>query len=151
MKLAAALQERADINSKIEELRGRLNRNVLVQEGELPSEQPGDLKKELDSLIERLIYLVAAINKTNCNTKIGENTITELIAKKDAISLKLNVCRDIIYTAGDNTNRARSTEIKIKSVINVKDWQKEADEMAKKIRLIDNRLQETNWTVDLME
>ena len=33
MKLAEALQERADLNRKIEELRRRLNNCILVQEG----------------------------------------------------------------------------------------------------------------------
>ena len=53
MKLAVALQERADLNIKIEELKGRLSRNILVQEGEKPPEDPKDLKKELDSCINR--------------------------------------------------------------------------------------------------
>ena len=34
MKLAEALQERADLNRRIEQLSSRLNSNVLVQEGE---------------------------------------------------------------------------------------------------------------------
>ena len=36
MKLAEALQERADLNKKISDLQGRLNQNSLVQEGEIP-------------------------------------------------------------------------------------------------------------------
>ena len=38
MKLAEALQERADLNRKIAQLRQRIAKNVLVQEGELPAE-----------------------------------------------------------------------------------------------------------------
>ena len=38
MKLAEALQERADLNSKINELRCRLGNNATVQEGEAPAE-----------------------------------------------------------------------------------------------------------------
>ena len=34
MKLAEALQERADLNKKIDELRRRLGNCILVQEGE---------------------------------------------------------------------------------------------------------------------
>ena len=45
MKLAVALQERADLNIKIGDLKARINRNVLVQEGEKPTEDPKDLKK----------------------------------------------------------------------------------------------------------
>ena len=34
MKLAEALQERADLNRKLDELRRRLGNNILTQEGE---------------------------------------------------------------------------------------------------------------------
>ena len=141
MKLAVALQERADLNIKIEDLKGRLNRNILVQEGEKPAEDPKDLKKELDSCINRLEYLIAAINKTNC----------ELLARKDALQVKSSAYRDSVYVGSSNTDRARNTEIKIVPVIDVKAWQKEADETAKEIRLIDNKIQETNWTTELIE
>lgn len=151
MKLAAALQERADINGKMEELRERLNRSVLVQEGEIPVEDPTELKSQIDSLSKRLMFLIGAINKTNSLTKVGSSTITQLIAKKDVLTLKVGVYRDIIDTAASSTRRARNTEIKIQSVISVKDWQKEADEIAREIRIIDNSLQETNWNTELIE
>lgn len=82
MKLAEALQERADINRSIEQLNSRLNNNILVQEGEKPAEDPMKLKNELDACVERLAYLVAHINKTNCMTMVDGQTLTELIAKK---------------------------------------------------------------------
>ena len=151
MKLAVALQERADLNIKIEDLKGRLNRNILVQEGEKPAEDPKDLKKELDACINRLEYLIAAINKTNCETKVDGKSITELLARKDALEVKSAAYRDIVYVGSSNTDRARNTEIKIVPVIDVKAWQKEADETAKEIRLIDNKIQETNWTTELIE
>jgi len=151
MKLAVALQERADLNIKIGDLKARINRNVLVQEGEKPREDPKDLKKELDTCINRLEYLIAAINKTNCETKVDGKSITELLARKDVLEVKSAAYRDIVYVGSSNTDRARNTEIKIVSVINVKAWQKEADEIAKEIRLIDNKIQETNWTTELVE
>ena len=151
MKLAVALQDRADLNIKIGDLKDRIERNVLVQEGEAPTEDPMVLKKELDSCIERLAYLIAAINKTNCETKVDGKSITELLARKDALLVKASAYRDTVYTGNSNTNRARNTEIKIQSVISVKDWQKEADEIAKEVRFIDNTLQETNWNTELIE
>ena len=151
MKLAVALQERADLNIKIGDLKARINRNVLVQEGEKPTEDPKDLKKELDTCINRLEYLIAAINKTNCETKVDGKSITELLARKDVLEVKSAAYRDIVYVGSSNTDRARNTEIKIVSVINVKAWQKETDEIAKEIRLIDNKIQETNWTTELIE
>ena len=151
MKLAEALQERADLNRKIAQLKSRLLNNVLVQEGEKTVEDPNFLKQELDSSIERLHYLITRINLTNCNTTINRTTLTELIAKKDALTLKISAYKDIVYTGSQTTYRARNTEIKVKSIISVHDWQLEIDKMAKELRLLDNKLQEKNWTTDLIE
>ncbi len=151
MKLAEALQERADINRNIEQLKYRLNNNVLVQEGEKPAENPEKLKLELDSSLERLAYLISHINQTNCETKVDGQTLTELIAKKDALSLKIHTYKDIVYTGSQASHRARNTEIKIKSTISIVDWQTEIDKMSKELRLLDNKLQEYNWKTNLIE
>ena len=147
MKLAEALQERADLNRTIQQLKERLDNNVLVQEGE----QPERLKQELDAAIQRLEYLMARINHTNCQTCVEGKSLTELIARKDALSLKLRVYKELVYSASQTAYRARNTEIKIKSAISVSDWQAQVDRMAKELRLLDNRLQESNWTTDLIE
>lgn len=151
MKLAEALQERADLNRAIEQLHSRLDNNTLVQEGETPAESPSDLKRELDSSLERLAYLIARINITNCQTECDGQSLTELIAKKDALTVKISAYRDIVSTASQLAYRARSTEIKIKPTISVVDWQNEVDRMSKELRLLDNRLQACNWTTELIE
>lgn len=151
MKLAEALQERAELNRTIQQLKERPDNNVLVQEREQPAEQPERLKQELDAAIQRLEYLMARINHTNCQTCVEGKSLTELIARKDALSLKLRVYKELVYSASQTAYRARNTEIKIKSAISVSDWQAQVDRMAKELRLLDNRLQESNWTTDLIE
>ncbi len=151
MKLAEALQERADINRNIEQLKSRLNNNVLVQEGEKTAEEPEKLKRELDASVDRLAYLIAQINLTNSRVKIDGQTLTELIARKDALSLKISIYKSVVYAGSQTAYRARNTEIKIKRAIVVKDWQAEIDAMAKELRLLDNQLQESNWNTDLIE
>ena len=151
MKLAEALQERADINKKIEQLRQRIESNVLVQEGEKSQEDPQALIKELDAAVNRLEKLMADINLTNCQTEVSGKTLTEIIARKDALSVKLASYRDIAYEANQNTRRARNTEIKIKSQVKVSTLQKAADDIAAEIRKLDNTLQATNWTTELIE
>lgn len=151
MKLAEALQERADINRNIEQLENRLNNNALVQEGEATAEDPEKLKRELDASIARLAYLIAHINQTNCETKVDGRTLTELIAKKDALLVKVRIYKDIVHTGSQGARRARNTEIKIKPAISVVEWQAEIDKMAKELRLLDNKLQECNWNTDLIE
>lgn len=151
MKLAEALQERADLNRNIEQLKSRLNNNVLVQEGEKPAEEPEKLKKELDASIERLAYLISHINLTNCQTIAGGQSLTEMIAKKDALTLKIRIYKEIANTGSQTSYRSRNTEIKIKPTILVGDWQAEIDHMSRELRLLDNQLQEKNWNTDLIE
>lgn len=151
MKLAEALQERADLNRKLDELRRRLGSNILTQEGETPAEDPAALLEELDGAVARLETLMAQINLTNCRTRVGGETLTELIARKDALQLRLSAYRDLVYTAGQNTSRARGTEIKVKAVLKASELQKQADAMAQELRSLDNRLQETNWKTRLIE
>ena len=151
MKLAEALQERADLNRRIEQLRSRLDSNALVQEGETPAEEPELLLKELDGCVARLEELMAKINRTNCETVVDGKTLTEMIARKDALLIRLSVYRDLVNTASQTARRATRSEIKILSTINVQDKQRMVDEMAKELRLLDNKLQATNWTVELKE
>ena len=151
MKLAEALQERADLNRKIDELRHRLMLNVLTQEGEQPAEDPASLLKELNGALERQEWLIAAINLTNCRTRIEGVTLTELIAKKDMLVLKLSAYKDLVRTAGQKTNRARGTEIKVLSVLKAAELQREVDRMSEELRKLDNSLQETNWKTKLIE
>ena len=82
MKLAEALQERADVNIKIKQLERRMLNNALVQEGEKPSEDPEALLRELDGCVERLAWLASRINLTNCRTVADGRTLTELIAER---------------------------------------------------------------------
>lgn len=153
MKLAEALQERADLVVKINELKSRIYNCVLVQEGEEPLENPKALKAELDSALERFNYLVFRINITNANTFLSfeRESLTELIAKKDMLKMKIAKYSEIIEEASRVNYRARGSEIKFYPTIDIVAWQKEKDEIAKQLRIIDNELQECNWTVDLME
>lgn len=151
MKLSEALQERADLNKNIAELQNRLENCLLVQEGEEPVEDPVHLLRELDGSVERLEKLMAAVNLTNCNTVADGMKLTELIAKKDALSLQYSIYKNLVFRAGRSNDRARGTEIKIKPVIKVSEMQKTVDKLAKEIRLLDNLLQKTNWQTDLLE
>ena len=149
MKLAEALQERADLNSKINELRSRLSNNATVQEGEAPAENPAELLSQLDECAARLEELMARINATNCATITERGTLTELIARRDCLTLRLSAYRNLVNEASCLAPRASRTEIKIVSAVDVKKLQKQADELAKELRLADNLIQQSNWLTEL--
>ncbi len=150
MKLAEALQERADLNRRIQQLRQRLVDNAIVQEKEKPAEDPKELLKELNGCLDNLEALMARINLTNCQTLVEGKTLTECIARRDALSLKINSYRDLASAASQTGRRATRTEIKLLSTVDVKDLQKQVDTLSKELRLLDNQIQSTNWTTELL-
>lgn len=151
MKLATALSERADIQRRITELQTRLHNNAKVQEGEEPAENPKTLLKELDALLDRLELLMARINLTNSRVRIGERTITELLARRDCLSKRVGLLRGFLNEASARTDRYSQKEIKILSTVNVAQLQKQVDEASKALRELDEQIQSANWTTELME
>ena len=149
MKLAEALQERADLNRKIEQLRTRINNNVLMQEGEKPAEDPSELIAELNASLNRLQELISLINLKNALVVHEGATLTELLAERDILTKKISVYQDMIETASENVQRARMSEIRILSAVNVRELQQQTDAFSKQLRLLDNTIQEINWTTEL--
>ncbi len=150
MKLAEALQERADLNRRIEQLRSRLNMNATVQEGESPAEDPEALLSELNACTDRLKELICRINLTNANIKVKDYTLTQLLAAKDSLSVKVSVYRDFLNNASQVVYRASGREIKINPSVNVAEIQKNVDKMSSELRILDNKIQQANWMYDLI-
>lgn len=150
MKLAEALNLRADIVKRINGLSVRLQNNALVQEGEQPAEQPVDLLKELDELILQQEELISRINLTNAKTVSEGKAITELIAHKDALRIKIDVLREFLDAASRNVSRAMRSEIKILSAVDVAAMQKTVDGLEKDFRETDVKIQTLNWNTELL-
>ena len=150
MKLASALTERADLQKRIAELSTRLNNNAKVQEGEQPSEEPKELLNELNKDFARLEELIARINKTNNETKSGDLTLTDLIAKRDCLKQRISIMRDFLNRSSEKVSRYTKTEIRILSTVSVADIQKEVDKLSKELRETDETIQGLNWTTELL-
>ncbi|MFQ7001733.1 MAG: DIP1984 family protein [Clostridium sp.] len=151
MKLAEALNIRADLQRKVYQLKSRLIANSQVQEGDTPAEDPEDLVKELDTSIKKLEDVIKLINKTNSNTYIKNKSISDMIVERDMLKLKMSAINELVNSASNKVDRYSNKEIKIFSTINVKEKQKELDKMSKEYREIDTLLQGLNWTTDLVE
>ena len=151
MKIAEALILRADIQKRIAQLKTRLNNNAKVQENEEPAENPELLLTELENLISQLNDLIVKINRTNTLSKIDGISLVKLIAKKDTLSQKAGILREFIEIASQKVNLYSTTEIKVFSTVNVSELQKKLDKLSKEIRETDTKLQQANWTIDLVE
>lgn len=150
MKLAEALNLRADLQKRIANLKERLIKNAKVQEGDIPSENPHTLINELNDNIIELENIIKLINKTNSSTYVDNESISDIIAKRDALGLKISILRSFISESADKIERYSNKEIKILSTVNVAEKQKEIDNLSKEYRLIDTKLQGLNWTTDII-
>ena len=152
MKLAEALILRSDLQKKIQELRFRLRNVIKIQEGEEAAENPSDLFRELNGVLEQFESLVQRINKTNSQTEYGEGmTITDALARREKLQLKRSVLSDVMDTASIRYDRSSRTEIKFITTVDISELQKQIDELAKEHRKLDTRIQELNWTTELIE
>lgn len=149
MKLAEALNLRADLKIRIKQLKERLIANSKVQEGDVPSENPEELLKELKGNLEQLEDLIKKINMTNSSTVVDGETLTDLIAKRDVLTMEISIKREFLASASEKINRYSNNEIKILSTTDVGKKQKEIDKLSKKLRELDTKIQGLNWTTEL--
>lgn len=150
MKLATALSERASLQIRLSEIQIRLNANAKVQEGDVPAENPVELIAEKDRILDELENLVTRINLTNSRTECDGITITELISKRDRMKKDVNIMRTFLNNASSKIDRYSKTEILIKSTVDIAEYQKKLDVISKELRQIDEKIQELNWTTELL-
>lgn len=150
MKLANALTERAELQTKVRQLESRLMNNAQVQEGERPAEDPAALLAELEASYAALEDLIARINLTNSATLSGGKSLTALLARRDCLAGKIGVLRSFCDAASALVTRRTIGEIRIKSTVDVAALQKQIDALSKELRELDAAIQEKNWTTELL-
>lgn len=150
MKLAEALVLRADLQKRIAQMRKRLENNAWVQEGDQPAEEPDALVKELAALTGQLEVLMTRINLTNARPGPDGVTVTSLLARRDCLSNYVEAMRDFLNEASSTPSRATRGEIRILPTVNIKEYRKKVDELSKELRELDMRIQQLNWTTELI-
>lgn len=150
MKLAEALSIRKDLQKRIQQLEQRIKSNVKVQEDDEPLEDPNELMKELHSCLIQLEELIGRINLTNINTKNAEGlSITQLMAKKDTLTMRIGILRNIYSEATNILNRYSPSEIRLECVIDVKQLSKQIDDYSARLRKLDMEIQSLNFLTEL--
>lgn len=150
MKLAEALSERSRLINKFQQLKVRFGKNMLVYEGEEPSEPPLELVKELQETTDQLKRLIYNINITNTRTVIDGKSITEMLAERDAVSKQVEVLSDALNDLNGSTVMYRSDVRKVRTADPV-EFRKLHDSVASHLRKLDLQIQSASWNVDLIE
>ena len=151
MKLANALSQRSELQTRIRQLETRLYNNAQVQEGERPAEDPEKLLRELEEDYIRLEELISAINRTNSTARTEDGrTLSDLLARRDCLKGKLGILRNFLENASALVRRRTVGEIRIKSAVDVRALQKTVDGLSKELRELEETIQEKNWTTELL-
>ena len=93
--------------------------------------------------------IVYRINRTNMQTVHEGETLTQMIARKDTLKLRLTVMRDLLKHVVENDRYGRQ-EIKYVRTVDVGELRKVTDNYSKQLRNLDMKLQSLNWSVDLI-
>ena len=106
--------------------------------------------KELDSCLSQLQELIWRINATNIETKNSEGkTLTELMAQKDVLTMRISTLRSVFDTASSSQDRYSRSEIKMVTVVDVKELSKQIDEYSAQLRKLDIEIQALNFQTEL--
>lgn len=150
MKIAEALLLRADVQKKLASLRERIGRNAVVQDGDQPHEDPSKLLKEAFAVQEELESLIFRINQANLQHHLPDGrSLTEAIARRDTLAAQHSLLHFAIASTQKEPDRYSMTEIKWVSMLKVGSLQKQAEDLAKKIRELNAAIQEVNWQAEL--
>ena len=145
MKLAEALVLRADIQKRLEQMRERLKKSALVQEGDQPPEDPQALLAELGRLVDELGPLVVRINRTNLQTALPDGTmVTEALARRDMLGLRFTTLKAVADAASDRLDRYTHSEVRRVATVDVAALRRQLDDLARQRRELDTSIQATN-------
>ncbi|MGA8883461.1 MAG: DIP1984 family protein [Acinetobacter sp.] len=151
MKLAEALLLRSDLQTKLASLQQRINSNVLIQEGDQPSEDPNALIKEAFAVNSELHALIQRIHATNAQAQtIQGQPLLRVLNARDSLTQQHRILQQAIDSSQRENGRYSSSEIRWIKSISVAELQKQADDISRQLRQNNLEIQASNWQVDLI-
>jgi hypothetical protein len=107
--------------------------------------------KELDGCLNKLEDLIWRINLTNVKTfdETGK-TLTQLMAEKDVLTLRISTLRNTFERASSQQERYSRSEIKMVTIVDVKQLSHQIDEYSAKLRKLDIAIQTLNFQTELI-
>jgi hypothetical protein len=152
MKLAEALVQRADMAKRMSQVKNRAINSAVYQEGAEPAENVAELRTDYERMANELSRLVERINRTNLAVSLPNGqSLTAALAERDELQWRRGFLTDLATAASSNQARMLRTELRMVSSVPVAEYQKDADELARRFRELDTAIQATNWSEDLLD
>ena len=150
MKLAEALLLRRDLEAKLTALKQEVLSNALIQEGDSLDISLEELLQDYQKTNEEFSQLVVKINQRNSSAALydADKLIVEALEERESLRRQHGLFNETIEAANDIRRFGRN-EIRMVRTVDTKKLTKEKNEVSKKLRELDGKLQQTNWLVDL--
>ena len=130
----------------------RIHKNVLVQDGDTPSEDPEQLIDEAVLVNKQLFQLIQKIHQTNAQAQANNGKASlDILNQRDQLTAEHRIIQQAIDNTQKDTDRYSVREIKWIKAVSVSKLQKQADEISQSLRLINLEIQASNWQIDLKE
>lgn len=173
MKLAEGLRVRADYAKKLDTIKHQIPNNCKTRENEKPNDDPIALAKQVERLNEKIIELVTLITLANANITLtypsyrdnrknpdnpvlSTRTMSEALIEREVLKKELQLYRNMVQCADTSSRKYElisskydSIEYKLVPTFDVKKIQNRCDALSKFLRILDSRIQEKNWNVDI--
>ena len=150
MKLGEALIKRDEYIKKLENLKERAKNNVRVQENDEPDENAHYLIKDYIKTNNELYDITKKINTKNHESILDTGiSMAEALSMRDKLLRDMQIYKDILQEVYNKDYRTSKNEIKMTTLVNVKDIQKEIDKLTKAYSEIDIIIQSANWNIEL--
>ena len=150
MLLAEALARRAEAQDRVNSITQRLTQGALIQEGDTPVEDPAELLAEAARLLQEIETLVRRINHTNSQTPFEGATLTDAIARRDALLRARRLYAQVADAGSARQDRYSRSEVRYVPTVDVGSLRKMADDAAKAYRELDTKIQQLNWSTQLL-
>jgi len=149
MKLGEALLLKAELEKKSKDLLERVIRNARVEEGAEPAELPAELLNQFEGVEMELCTLNSRIRHANQTVMVNGSTIAHMLNQRRCLE---KISQEYNSAAGESYKdfrRLKMTEIREETVLDVALLRKSASKFAKERRLLNLRIQNANWAVDI--
>lgn len=152
MKLAEALLLSDDLNHQRSTLQQRIHQNLLVQEGEVPTENPEQLIEQALHLNQKLYQLQYQIECTrlSAQTLQGESLV-QLLIRFDVLNENLRIVQQAIEKLHHDFPTYQTAHIRWVKATSVAELQQRADQLQAEIYQLRLTIEASNWQIDLVE
>jgi len=152
MKLGAALSRLKSEKSQLARMIQIRKDTMYVKEGKRPAFDVKELTDRINEKIDDIRKLKIQIMRTNLETKADDITLAEAIVKVGDLRSKLaNLSELIKLDRSDWLWGRKEKEVEYIPQVDEKIVEDEIKELEKEKVKLDNEIQKSNWTVDLIE